>query len=219
MNSVLEKQWQSKCLQILQRQNLQGEKWMQVFSWESVHATEVNLKETNTFHHTEEICSSKNKLPGNLKLVHQTLCRSVICSSQKKVLCCLSRPRWRTQIFILPVPRVDFITMHLRSVKLITTTSIPMSYRAEVLSYVDLIKLCRGELIRSDLHLEMFLCSVPPETSRERRNHRILMTWQFLAGVFPSLPQRRALTTVVSAHQSRGTGTTLLSNSWFTLLY
>lgn len=66
------------------------------------------------------------------------------------------------QIFIHPSIELDLLwswEMHC-SVKLIATTSILMSYRAEGLSYGDLIKLCHGDLIKLDLHLEMFLCPV-----------------------------------------------------------
>lgn len=72
-----------------------------------------------------------------------------------------------------------------------------MLYRAGVLSYVDFIELCHGELISLDLHLEMFLCSTPSGPfQRERCNHRILMTWHFLASL-PPLQHK-----VVSVHQS-----------------
>lgn len=72
-----------------------------------------------------------------------------------------------------------------------------MLNRAGVLSYVDFIKLCHGELISLDLHLEMFLCSTPSGPfQRERCNHRILMTWHFPASP-PPLQHK-----VVSVHQS-----------------
>lgn len=41
--------------------------------------------------------------------------------------------------------------------------NIATSIMTDALSYVDMIKLCHGELTGLHLHLEMFLCSIPPE--------------------------------------------------------
>lgn len=77
---------------------------------------------------------------------------------------------------------------YLESVKLITISSTVMLYRAQVLSYADMIKLCLGELIRLDLHLEKVLCSRPLEASQGGCcNQCFLMTWHFSAG-FPPVP-------------------------------
>lgn len=110
------------------------------------------------------------------------------------------------QIFIFAILKLDFRHkpgIYLQSVKLITTTFIPVSYRAGVLSYADLIKLCHGELIRLDLHIEMFFVLRTPWT---------LSTWAlqsqdcddltFPGPVFPPPQQLLLVHKVVSAHQS-----------------